>query len=334
MTSANNGVNGLPIITSPITINGNGAVVERDSSAPDFRLFEIGAAGSLTVSEATVTGASLTTSTSTTFAYGGAFYVNGGSLTVVDSTISGNTISAPESGRGAAIMTVGGGDATVRNSTISGNDVTGALIGSGAGVAFAYSSTVTIENSTISGNSTMSNGSVYGGGAGVYSYNGGAATVRSSTITGNSSVTAAGSEGGGLYTFNAGTITIQDTIISGNSGGITDCSVVNSTVAATFSLIGVDGGAAQCGGITVDGLNLDPNLQDNGGSTSTHALLGGSQALELVPGSQLTCDPGVSMDQRGRVRGDGSTSGLACDAGAYEFENLSQTFLPIISNPE
>jgi hypothetical protein len=37
----------LPSITTPITIVGNGAVMERGSGAPQFRLFNVTASGSL-----------------------------------------------------------------------------------------------------------------------------------------------------------------------------------------------------------------------------------------------------------------------------------------------
>jgi hypothetical protein len=56
------GPDGLPAISSNLTINSNGAVIQRDSSAPNFRLFSVPggfdglAAGSLTLSNLTLQG--------------------------------------------------------------------------------------------------------------------------------------------------------------------------------------------------------------------------------------------------------------------------------------
>jgi hypothetical protein len=57
-----NGPNGLPLITSQITINGNGATIRRDPSyacpvddgTSDFRIFQVGTAGNLTLNDLTV----------------------------------------------------------------------------------------------------------------------------------------------------------------------------------------------------------------------------------------------------------------------------------------
>ena len=52
------GANGLPVITTPVTINGLNTTIARGSSAPPFRLFEVdGPGGSLTLNNLTLTGA-------------------------------------------------------------------------------------------------------------------------------------------------------------------------------------------------------------------------------------------------------------------------------------
>jgi len=60
LTAANNstpiGPTGLPVITSQITIEGNNSTIERDSSAPDFRIFAVSSTGDLTLQETTVSG--------------------------------------------------------------------------------------------------------------------------------------------------------------------------------------------------------------------------------------------------------------------------------------
>src|SRR6516225_8483093 len=46
---------GLPVITSPITLNGSGSTITRDATSPSqFRLIEVGATGKLAASNLTV----------------------------------------------------------------------------------------------------------------------------------------------------------------------------------------------------------------------------------------------------------------------------------------
>ncbi|MFL6244263.1 MAG: hypothetical protein ACJ73V_14715 [Acidimicrobiia bacterium] len=54
LTSPAEADNGLPIITRSITLNGSGSTITRDGSAPQFRIVEIGSAGTLTASNVTV----------------------------------------------------------------------------------------------------------------------------------------------------------------------------------------------------------------------------------------------------------------------------------------
>jgi hypothetical protein len=59
LTTANNttyGPTGLPVITSPITIAGNGSTITRASSAPDFRILAVGFAGNLRLRATTISG--------------------------------------------------------------------------------------------------------------------------------------------------------------------------------------------------------------------------------------------------------------------------------------
>ena len=57
---------------------------------------------------------------------------------------------------------------------------------------------------------------------------------------------------------------------------------------------------------------IDPQLRNNGGFTTTHALLPGSPAIDQIP--LEACDS--TTDQRGVKRPQGSQ----CDIGAYEYE--------------
>jgi len=50
------GPNGLPVITSAITIKGNGATIRRAGTAPNFRIFAIDTGGNLAVQRTKITG--------------------------------------------------------------------------------------------------------------------------------------------------------------------------------------------------------------------------------------------------------------------------------------
>jgi hypothetical protein len=63
LTAIDNGssgnATGLPVITSPLTITGRGAAttsIERDASAPSFRILRVAAAGTLTLQRLTLRG--------------------------------------------------------------------------------------------------------------------------------------------------------------------------------------------------------------------------------------------------------------------------------------
>ena len=52
LTTVNNstyGPTGLPVISSQITIEGHNSTIERDSGAPNFRIFAVNSSGDLTL---------------------------------------------------------------------------------------------------------------------------------------------------------------------------------------------------------------------------------------------------------------------------------------------
>ena len=105
-TGGGDGGNGLPSILAAgkLTIQGNGAVILRDSGAPQFRLlFNSGA--NLTLDDLTLSGGS---------SHDGGGIYNNGTLTVSNSTFSGNSASLYGGG-------IYGGTVTMTNSTFSGN---------------------------------------------------------------------------------------------------------------------------------------------------------------------------------------------------------------------
>jgi hypothetical protein len=203
-------------------------------------------------------------------------------LTVLNSTLSGNSTALDGGGIRSGTFKAPGG-VTVINSTISGNSASGG----GGGIAIYYGG-LTIVNSTISGNS--------GGdaGGGIANYTGGV-HVANSTISGNSAAS-----GGGIYNVAGqfgGTIEISNTIF--NAGALGENIFNNGGMVTShgYNISSDDGGGLLTG--PGDQINTDPllgPLRDHGGPTLTHMPMRGSPAIDAG-------DPGFTPppdhDQRG-----------------------------------
>lgn len=216
---------------------------------------------------------------------------NEGSLTVRDSTITGNTAS----GGGGGIVNTGDGGLLVTGTTISGNSAGSPSTGGGG---ISNSATATVVNSTVSGNTAT-----YQGG-GIRNLE--TLTVANSTLAGNSGEPL---QGGGISS-PIGTTTVTSSIVAGSPAG-GDCA---GTVTFTASLVqdGSCGAGGGAGNLAGDPL-LGP-LQDNGGATLTRALLPGSPAIDA--GSNPDA---LVADQRGP--GFPRTIGAATDIGAVETDS-------------
>ncbi len=255
-----------------------------------------------TVSDNTVKGA--------TYVGGGGIGQFAGTLTVIDSTISGNRSQEGTAGGIGAFAAV-----TVSGTTISGNFAGG--VGGGA-IAMA-NGTLEITDATISDNSTTASG------GGIASD---AATIRLNNVTmaGNTADSDRDGigDGGGLATAGA-LVSMSNTIIADNvdtGGEAPDC--IGPIDSRGHNLIENTAACALVGGpadITGQDPKLGP-LTNNGGPTETRALLRGSPAIDAgnpaTPGSGgNACE---ATDQRGVARPqDGDADGVAtCDIGAFE----------------
>ena len=254
---------------------------------------------------------------------GGGIYNDGGTVTLNDSTISGNSVPAA-----GGIFNDHDGMLTLINSTVSNNRATA------AGGGIINFGTMTMINSTVSGNSSN-----FGGGGIFQRFSGNTMTMTNSTISGNSAPL-----GGGIVNLDGSTATLINTTVSNNSasrggsilnteaaGATTSFSTINlnnsiianstsggdcvrdlGTINAEYTLI--EGGLGCVNGINSNNLTGDPNLgplQNNGGPTETHALLPGSRAID-AGNSTLT------TDQRGIAR----PQGPAPDLGSFELSFL------------
>jgi hypothetical protein len=276
LTSVNNttdGANGLPSITSTLTIIGVGAettIIARAASAPPFRLVHVAAAGHLVLEGLTLQGGSLSGLDSGGSGAGGGLYNAGGTLTLTHSTITDNFARRGYGGGGLVNV---GGTVTLTQTTIARN-ATSQAVGGGL---YNVGGTVILTNSTIADNSpgsTGSGGGLYnakgtiilahstitrnlGGGEGGGLYNReGIVTLTHSTIAGNRISGSGG--GGGLYN-HEGEVTLTQTTISDNSCGGEGGGLVNvgGTVTLTQTTIarnsGIDGGGglANFGGTVI-----------------------------------------------------------------------------------
>ncbi|NER78777.1 MAG: hypothetical protein F6K42_04205, partial [Leptolyngbya sp. SIO1D8] len=362
VTDSNNGVAQSVIIDGLIVTGGNttgngGGISNRETLLLSNSIVTGNAAGDNVVEggagiynrTATLTVENTTISSNTAFGYGGGIRnTNAAVLIVNNSTISNNTsFNATNTFyRGGGIHTQSS-SVFINNSAISGNT---ARLGGGIQ---STDSDLTITNSTLSGNSSTSSG------GGIYGRDNGFLKISNSTISGNSS----GSDGGGVKTISAShTTTITTSTFADNTSGSggdgisatnsSTATLANTIVANGTSQTDVRGNVSTFLGVNIveDGsktgtniLNVDPllgNLQDNGGSTLTHALLTGSPAIGAADSGELPTetDLGIDVDQDGTIestaisvdqRGNGfdRISGTALDIGAFELQND----IPVIS---
>ncbi|NNF62391.1 MAG: hypothetical protein HKN06_13825 [Gammaproteobacteria bacterium] len=206
-------------------------------------------------------------------------------------TISGLTVDNGQvNAEGGGIRVHGINSLTLTDATVSGSDV---LSKKGGGI-FVASGSLTLVNVTLSGNLAKEGGGIFVQSASVDATN---VTITANSVT---------SKGSGLVP-GSGSMTFRNSIIAGNAGA------ANCDAVAGPGVNNLDDDGS-CGFALTAAPVLGP-LQDNGGPTTTHALLAGSPAIDS--GSDGVCP---AADQRGELRpfdGDGDLT-ATCDIGAFE----------------
>ena len=281
--------------------------------------------------------------TSSAATYGGGIH-NSGTLTLVDSSVSNNR--AEKNGGG---INGGGGTVFLVRSTVTGNSASkgGGILGitinlldstvsnnsaaQGAGL-FIFGANEFELDPAIAVNSTLSGNAASAAGGGVYNDIAAKLILTQTTVSDNSapSGSAIFNNGSGLTSQNEssaaprshpgptgpGVVTVSSSVISGrcatqspaewHSGG--------HNIESTGDTCGFDQSTDQVN-VTADALALGP-LQDNGGSTMTHALGDGSVAIDVIPGAECLDADGqpLTTDQRGEPRD------TMCDVGAFEVQ--------------
>jgi len=259
-------------------------------------------AGTLTLTNSSVSGNTATLSA------GGGIH-NAGSLTLINSSVNGNTGTF-----GAGINNDLAATLTITNSTISSN-----VAGSdGGGIHNAIDATLTITNSTISSNEA-------GDGGGIYNNNAdGTVTITASTINGNTAT-----DGGGIYN-DGGDIILANSTITGNTatgdGGGTynsngSMDITNVTISANSA--SGDGGGLYDGsdnGITI--FNTIIALQTSGDDCYVDV---GFDEEDFNIDSDGTCDFTNTNDQQNVTSADLALSPLANNGGPTQTMSINNT---------
>jgi hypothetical protein len=230
-------------------------------------------------------------------------------MSITNNTFSGNTAG----GYGGGVSN-DAGNASIGGSTFNNNSSY-----NGGGVE--NSGTLNLTNSTLSANHALASGvNITATGGGLY-WVAGSIGMLNVTLNANT----ASWQGGNIYAGGSTnpSITAKNTLIA--FGSPNNCDAAISSQGNNLESANTCG--LNAGG---DKINRNPNigpLQNNGGSTLTHALLVGSPALDA--GTNSGCP---TTDQRGNTRPrDGDRNGSAvCDIGAYEAPSLWGVFLPLV----
>ncbi|MBI5293957.1 MAG: S-layer homology domain-containing protein [Chloroflexi bacterium] len=343
-------------IGSDLTIDGSGHSISvsgdtTGDGAGDVRVFYVNTGVFFNLNNLTVTKGQAIGN------FGGGLYNNNGTVTITNSTFSGNsadqgssiyndngtvnvttsTFSGNSAVFGAGLFNKSGGVMTVTNSTLSDNS---ASVGGGI---FNYGA-LTVDNSTFTGNSAIDaggggivntgtldvtnstfSGNTAKGGGGIY--NTGTANVANSTFSENSTTIIGG---GGI--FSTGTLTALNTTFSGNNTDTTGGGIYSSGSATVKNTLVVKGTAGDnCFG-TLDGT---ANAADDGSCGASFANTpnlhlgtlgnygGPTQTIPLLIFSDAINMGDNATCSAASVNGKdqrGKARDAACDMGAYEFE--------------
>ena len=329
-----------------VNIVGPGAsVLTVTRAGGEFRIFQVGAGRTVTISGLTISNGLLgpggnynfygagifnqgtltlngvVLSNHRSFETGGAIYnttlgSGSASLTIVNSTIRDSQATNGSGGIQNDASTGGTATVLIQNSTISGN------IGGNGGAVYndggTGQATVTIVNSTVSGNQADNDG------GGLYNNGDGndAVTLVNATITNNQSNRAGlGTDLAGGIRTTGGTVTLRNTIVALNTQHSTSGPDTADDIrgdldpASASNLIGdgsnMTGVSDETNGnqVGTSGSPIDPKLgplANNGGPTLTHALLRGSPAIDTGDNSFVVAPPFVSASPITDQRGPGT----------------------------
>lgn len=292
---------GLPIVTSNMTIEGNGVTVSADNSVDKFRIFEVGLGGDLTLRDTIVTGAD------DGVGAGSGLLAYEGRVSIENSTFALNN---------SGVLIASSYNNVINNSVFRHN------INSsyGPGGLQTYFAEVDINKSSFIENEFSYDGSLrsQGGGGGVINIAGGAAlfnsdvTITDSTFSGNKSI-----YGGGITISNDTSLAIASKSIRfGDSPlrGIisSNTQITNSTLTNNQALI--------AGGILDVGYDSEITLQGSIISGNTNIPGGFAPNIYRVGNST------INLDANNIIGDNGSTGSINITLGSSDssFSNYAE----------
>lgn len=287
--------------------------------------------GGIEMTDASLTLEGCTVSNSVASERGGGIAAKGGTLTLIDTTVQGNSTISLQDAFGGGISVIGT-RLTLVSSTVSGNSVDGINDAAGGGIFVGGNETLaSFTNSTISGNTVSGANTGRGGGLAV-SGNNSRAYLVNATMTRNE----ASHDGGGVFNYGgSAAVVLRNSILAGNTVGANPNDCFGAIESQNYNLVGV-GNTPDCTFANLSGDQVGStatpidaklgDLQANGGTTQTHALLAdspakdggnpsGCQSFDCTVSNNLGA--ALTTDQRGLTR----PLGTSCDIGAFEDGN-------------
>lgn len=196
--TGSNGPDGLPIITTVITLTGDANIIRRTALLP-FRIAEVSNTGKLTLKSVTFSNGSAPMS-------GGGAILNYGAVTLTGSALLNNSaLVGPGGGLSNADTPNGTAPAaTFTSSTVSGNS---AADGNGGGIYNGLRGTLTVTSTPVNNNTSL-----LARGGGIASVDSTATSLTASPVSANNATLGSG----GIYRL-GGTMTITTSPISANT---------------------------------------------------------------------------------------------------------------------
>jgi hypothetical protein len=239
LTTVNNmtmGPNGLPVVVTPITINGKNATIAGNST--NFRIIAIdgSSGGALTLNGVTITGGHVAGMMAG--GAGGGIINISGTLTLNSAVVTHNFASDA----GGGIANGFGATATLNKSEVSWNTVP--ETGSGGGGILGIAASLTLNDSIVDHNTAPGGGGIASGN-GMGGGPGSSITLNKSVISNNTAEGVPDSGGGGIA--NGGTLVSNNSqIINNHAPGETGAGLLNH-VTATLNKTVVSGNTAPGG---------------------------------------------------------------------------------------
>lgn len=290
----------IPVTSGPLVVSGDLAINGPGADALALDAFGANRVMTITSGQVLINDLALQNGLAPALQPGGGVLVNGGDLTLVRCAVLNNRtqLVVGVNGDGGAIYVNSSRRLTARQCLFAGNQVG---MGTGGAVRGHNGSILEFVNCTFSGNSATQGGAVFF--ANLASFN-------HCTVVDNSATSA----GGGVWAPVLGARVANSIVFRNLAPSGTDW--LGSAQSGGFNLLGAVSGSS--GWVATDRVGLDPALGplgDNGGPTSTYALLEGSPALDSADPASVETE-----DQRGVSRPQGPGG----DVGAFELEVMNR----------